>query len=86
MYAPVSPPTLPTDKADVQVCLGLISICLPFMEGAAPFHDLHRVGAPILIVNGMIAFCLNVAGVFLIDSAGSLVLTLSGVGKVRLSS
>ncbi|KAI9633697.1 triose-phosphate transporter family-domain-containing protein [Dioszegia hungarica] len=63
------------------VCLGLISICLPFMEGAAPFHNLHRVGAPILIVNGMIAFCLNVAGVFLIDSAGSLVLTLSGVGK-----
>lgn len=52
------------------------------MEGLAPFHNLHRVGAPILIVNGAIAFCLNVAGVFLIDSAGSLVLTLSGVGKV----
>jgi hypothetical protein len=55
------------------------------MEGCAPFENINRVGATILILNGLIAFCLNIAGVFLIDSAGSLVLTLSGVGKVSIS-
>jgi hypothetical protein len=52
------------------------------MEGAAPFNNLGRVGAPLLFINGLVALCLNVAGVFLIDSVGSLVLTLAGVGKV----
>ena len=61
----------------------MISCFLPISEGLAPFHELYRVGAPMLVVNGLVAFSLNVAGVFLIDSAGSLVLTLSGVTKVN---
>ena len=59
-----------------------ISSFLPFSDGLTPFTQLGKVGAPLLILNGLVAFALNVAGVFLIDSAGSLVLTLSGVSKV----
>jgi hypothetical protein len=51
------------------------------MEGLAPLYSLHKVGLFTLLFNGLVAFSLNVAGVFLIDSAGSLVLTLSGVFK-----
>jgi hypothetical protein len=65
------------------VCFVLISLCLPIMEGMAPFRALGDVGAMTLLANGIIAFSLNIAGVFLINSAGSLVLTLSGVFKVR---
>lgn len=59
----------------------MIGLCIPIMEGLAPLYDLHKVGLPIMLLNGLLAFSLNVAGVFLIDSAGSLVLTLSGVFK-----
>ena len=52
------------------------------MEGALPFVLLSRIGIVTLLLNGVVAFSLNIAGVFLIDSAGSLVLTLSGVFKV----
>lgn len=34
-----------------------------------------------LLLNGIFAFSLNIAGVFLVQSAGSLVLTVSGVFK-----
>jgi hypothetical protein len=61
----------------------LIGICLPFMEGSAPFENLYKVGWPLLLANGILAFLLNVVGMFLIDVAWSLVLTLSGVLKVR---
>lgn len=43
---------------------------------------LPSVGIPLLLLNGVVAFGLNVAGVFLIGAAGSLVLTLSGILKV----
>ena len=52
------------------------------MEGTAPFENLFKVGWGLLLANGVLAFMLNVVGMFLIDSAGSLVLTLSGVLKV----
>lgn len=69
-----------------QVCVLVIGACLPFMEGSAPFEHIGRVGYTLLLLNGLLAFALNVVGVFLIDSAGSLVLTLSGVLKVSLLS
>lgn len=59
----------------------MIGACIPIMEGLAPFREIDKVGIPLLLLNGLVAFALNVAGVFLIDSAGSLVLTLSGVFK-----
>lgn len=68
------------------VCLVFISIALPFKEGLAPFYALPQLGFGILLANGLLAFSLNLAGLFLIDSAGSLVLTLSGVSKVRTAS
>jgi hypothetical protein len=58
---------------------------MPVVEGAEPWlYVLDRVGIPLLLVNGALAFALNIAGVLLIDSAGSVVLTLSGVCKVRI--
>ncbi|SCV68331.1 BQ2448_452 [Microbotryum intermedium] len=64
------------------VCAGLNALLIPFFEGWAPFENaLSQVGAPILLGNAMTAFSLNVAVVFLIGCASSLVLTLSGVVK-----
>ncbi|BGP12641.1 hypothetical protein JCM10213_008779 [Rhodosporidiobolus nylandii] len=64
------------------VCAGLNFMLIPFFEGAAPFQDaFDLVGLPWLIVNATTAFALNVAVVFLIGCASSLVLTLSGVIK-----
>ncbi|GAA6046599.1 hypothetical protein JCM3770_006231 [Rhodotorula araucariae] len=64
------------------VCAGLNLFLIPFFEGAAPFQDAFEVvGLPILIGNASTAFLLNVAVVFLIGCASSLVLTLSGVIK-----
>lgn len=65
-----------------QICVILISGCLPFFEGLTPFHNIQNIGIHILLLNGLHAFALNVAGIFLIDSAGSLVSTLSGIVKV----
>lgn len=61
-----------------QVC-AIINACLiPFFEGTAPFHEVFdKVGLPFLVVNASTAFLLNVAVVFLIGAASSLVLTLS---------
>jgi hypothetical protein len=65
-----------------QVCAFLNACLIPFFEGTAPFEVvLERVGLPILIVNATTALLLNIAVVFLIGSASSLVLTLSGVIK-----
>lgn len=61
------------------VCAFLNACLIPFFEGTAPFKVvLERVGIPILILNATTALCLNIAVVFLIGSASSLVLTLSG--------
>lgn len=60
----------------------MIAFLQPLMEGSAAYDDLPNVGVPILALSGGLAFALNVAGVYLIHSAGSLVLTLSGVLKV----
>jgi len=51
------------------------------MEGTAPFRDFDKLGFIHLSLNGALAFGLNIAGVFLIEAAGSVVLTLSGVVK-----
>lgn len=58
-----------------------IALCIPFYEGMAPFRALASGSIHILLLNGTLAFALNIAGVFLVHSAGSLVLTVSGVFK-----
>lgn len=64
------------------VCAGFNAILIPFFEGYAPFeHVLERVGGPIMLLNASTALCLNICVVYLIGSASSLVLTLSGVIK-----
>ncbi|KAF8348681.1 triose-phosphate transporter family-domain-containing protein [Amanita rubescens] len=63
------------------VCAGINLLFLPFTEGLAPFYELGRIGAGVLISNGAVAFLLNVAAVFLVGVASSLVLTLAGVFK-----
>ncbi|GAA5965011.1 hypothetical protein JCM8115_005681 [Rhodotorula mucilaginosa] len=64
------------------VCAGFNLILLPFFEGSAPFRvALDLVGLPVLIGNATTALALNIAVVFLIGCASSLVLTLSGVIK-----
>lgn len=64
------------------VCATLNAMLIPIFEGWAPFYEIwEKVGAPFLIVNASTAFALNVAVVFLIGCASSLVLTLSGVLK-----
>ncbi|GAA5891115.1 hypothetical protein JCM6882_006427 [Rhodosporidiobolus microsporus] len=64
------------------VCAGLNLLLIPIFEGSAPFYDaLDVVGLPWLIGNATTALALNVAVVFLIGCASSLVLTLSGVIK-----
>ncbi|TNY21993.1 triose-phosphate transporter family-domain-containing protein [Rhodotorula diobovata] len=64
------------------VCAALNLLLIPIFEGTAPFQDaLDVVGLPILVGNASTAFLLNVAVVFLIGCASSLVLTLSGVIK-----
>lgn len=64
------------------VCATLNALLIPLYEGKAPFQQaLSVLGPAILITNAGVAFCLNIAVVFLIGSASSLVLTLSGVVK-----
>ncbi|POW02966.1 hypothetical protein PSTT_11426 [Puccinia striiformis] len=64
------------------VCATLNAILILVYEGTAPFKEvMSTLGPMILITNASVAFALNVAVVFLIGSASSLVLTLSGVLK-----
>lgn len=64
------------------VCAGLNAILIPVYEGSAPFYEVwDKLGPLIMITNASCAFCLNIAVVFLIGCASSLVLTLSGVIK-----
>ena len=61
------------------MCAGLNALLIPVYEGWAPFQQIiPRVGLPFLIANASTALLLNIAVVFLIGSASSLVLTLSG--------
>jgi len=46
-----------------------------------PFYRLKELGVLVLVSNAAVAFLLNVAAVFLVGVASSLVLTLSGVFK-----
>ena len=64
------------------VCAGINLILLPFTEGLAPFYELPKLGAAILISNATVAFLLNVAAVFLVSAGSGLMLTLAGVFKV----
>lgn len=63
------------------VCAVLNSVALILVEGVAPFLDIGKVGPFILFTNAGVAFCLNIAAVFLIGAASSLTLTLAGVLK-----
>lgn len=64
------------------VCAALNALLIPFYEGAAPFYQAwDKLGPIVLVTNAGCAFCLNIAVVFLIGCASSLVLTLSGVIK-----
>lgn len=63
------------------VCAGMLAVVLPFVEGWAPFAHLGEVGGLVLFSNASCAFALNLALVFLIGAASSLVLTLAGVVK-----
>jgi len=63
------------------VCAVFNLLILPFTEGLAPFYELQRVGVLVLLSNAAVAFCLNVAAVFLVGVASGLVLTLAGVFK-----
>ena len=64
------------------VCAAINLFFLPFTEGLEPFYRLKDLGVLILVSNAAVAFLLNVAAVFLVGVASSLVLTLSGVFKV----
>jgi hypothetical protein len=66
------------------VCAIINLLFLPFAEGLEPFYQLKDLGVLVLVSNAAVAFLLNVAAVFLVGVASSLVLTLSGVFKVRL--
>jgi len=63
------------------VCAVINIMFLPFTEGLAPFYELARIGPLVLISNAIVAFCLNVAAVFLVGAGSGLVLTLAGVLK-----
>lgn len=61
------------------VCAGINALLIPLYEGTAPFAEaLDKLGLFVLFTNAGVAFCLNIAVVFLIGAASSLVLTLSG--------
>jgi hypothetical protein len=66
------------------VCAIINLFFLPLTEGLEPFYRLKDLGVLVLVSNAAVAFLLNVAAVFLVGIASSLVLTLSGVFKVRL--
>lgn len=66
------------------VCAIINLFFLPFVEGLEPLYQLKDLGVLVLVSNAAVAFLLNVAAVFLVGVASSLVLTLSGVFKVRL--
>ncbi|KAF8633481.1 hypothetical protein AX15_001408 [Amanita polypyramis BW_CC] len=63
------------------VCAVINLIFLPFTEGLAPFYELSRMGAGVMVSNAAVAFLLNISAVFLVGVASSLVLTLAGVFK-----
>lgn len=61
------------------VCATFNALLIPIFEGSKPFYQvMDRVGPFTLFINANVAFLLNVAVVFLIGCASSLVLTLSG--------
>jgi drug/metabolite transporter (DMT)-like permease len=63
------------------VCAIINLLILPFTEGLEPFYQLKDLGVLVLVSNAAVAFLLNVAAVFLVGVASSLVLTLTGVFK-----
>ena len=64
------------------VCAIINVAVIPFTEGWAPFYEMARIGPFILLSNALVAFCLNIAAVFLVGAGSGLVLTLAGVFKV----
>lgn len=65
------------------VCAVINLAFLPFTEGFEPFYELARIGPLVFLSNALVAFCLNVAAVFLVSAGSGLVLTLAGVFKVH---
>lgn len=68
-------------------CAFLNALLIPVYEGLAPLEQVwEKLGLFILISNAGCAFMLNIAVVFLIGCASSLVLTLSGMQNCFLSA
>ena len=64
------------------VCMVLnATACFLFEYSKIPSGAVAQLGLVVLLLNGLVAFCLNLAVVFLIKNASSLVLTLAGVVK-----
>jgi len=63
------------------VCATINLLIIPFTEGWTPFEHIYRIGPLILISNAAVAFCLNIAAVFLVGVGSGLILTLAGVFK-----
>jgi hypothetical protein len=53
-------------------------------EGTEPLQNLHQVGWGLLIVNAGVAWALNLASLNVIQTVGSLALSLFGYVKVGL--
>lgn len=58
------------------ICAIINACFVPFTEGWAPFLAFPQIGFWVMGLNVLNAFLLNVAAVFLIGTAGGLVLTL----------
>ncbi|KAJ3201021.1 hypothetical protein HDU67_001657 [Dinochytrium kinnereticum] len=64
------------------ICAAINAAAFVFVESSEfSMAALQGVGAPVLLINCMVAFLLNVAVVFLIGKTSSLVMCLSGVLK-----
>jgi hypothetical protein len=63
------------------VCAVINLLVIPLTEGFEPFRELYKVGPVILVSNAAVAFCLNIAAVYLVGASSGLVLTLAGVFK-----
>lgn len=87
-YAPVSLFTLRLnlDQRVIlyrKVCALINLAILPFTEGLEPFYEVYKLVGPfIMVTNAAVAFCLNIAAVYLVSAGSGLVLTLAGVLKV----
>lgn len=55
---------------------------VPLTEGLAPIRNFHKVGALLLATDALIAWALNMGSMNVIQTVGSLALSLFGYVKV----